>query len=134
MKPDANVYTRLFVSPIHGVGVQAICDIPKGTDIFNEAGSADDDFFEIPECEVAGMPPSPIKQLYLDFAVLDSGTWYCPHSFNEMTVSYYLNHSKTPNCEAVKGGIYFVAARDILAGEELTVDYEDYCDFALGEQ
>ena len=127
-KPDKGVYCRLFASPTHGVGVLAIKDIPKGTDIFGEAGSGDEDFFEIPEADIMGLPEGPIKKMYLDFCVLDDHVFYCPHSFNDMTISYFLNDSKTPNCEAVKDGIYFVAARDIKAGEELTVAYETYSD------
>lgn len=39
--------------------------------------------------------------------------------------SRYFNHSCAPNCwiEEEQGRVYFVAARDIAAGEELTIDY-----------
>ena len=125
-RPDEGVLTRLGPSPIHGIGVFAIVDIPAGTDIFSEKGSTDDDFLEVPEAEVRAMPDGPIKKLYFDFCVLDDGTFYCPKSFNEMTPSWYLNSSKEPNCKAESEGIYFVPLRDIKAGEELTVDYDTY--------
>jgi uncharacterized protein len=124
--PNKGVFTRLAPSPIHGIGVFAIVDIPKGTDIFGESGSDDGDFVEIPEAWVRMLVEGPIKQLYLDFCVLQDGIFYCPESFNEMTPSWYLNNSKEPNCEVVKEGIYFVAARNIMAGEELTVSYSTY--------
>ena len=48
----------------------------------------------------------------------------------EELVKLYNNHSCSPNC-GMRGEITFVAIRDIIAGEELTVDYafidnEDY--------
>lgn len=35
----------------------------------------------------------------------------------------YMNHSRTPNCEWFIKEKYIIAARDILEGEELTIDY-----------
>lgn len=48
---------------------------------------------------------------------------YCcvPHSFSKMEVGWFLNHSPTPNAERDDG---WRAARDIAAGEEITIDYE----------
>jgi SET domain-containing protein len=124
--PHRGVFTRLAPSEIHGVGVFAVIDIPKGTDIFGEKGCTDDDFLEVPEATVRAMPDGPLKQLYFDFCVLEDGVFYCPESFNEMSISWYLNNSENPNCQAEAEGIYFTALRNIKAGEELTVSYESY--------
>ena len=69
--------------------------------------------------------PCEIIKLYEDFAVLKDGKYGCPKNFNQMTISWYLNESKTPNVRC--GDDYqFYALRDILKGEELTVDYATY--------
>jgi SET domain-containing protein len=49
----------------------------------------------------------------------------------ESNVARWINHACLPNCEGVirKGRIFIYAARDIRAGEELTIDYgEEYFD------
>jgi hypothetical protein len=46
----------------------------------------------------------------------------------------YINHACRPNCEAVlrKGQLVFVALREIVAGEEITLDYgKDYFDLFI---
>jgi SET domain-containing protein len=48
---------------------------------------------------------------------------------SKSNIARYLNHSCAPNCEADICGdrILIFAARDVLAGEELTIDYgEEY--------
>ncbi len=48
-------------------------------------------------------------------------------SFNKLTVAWYLNESKTPNVGCDKN-FKFYAATDINAGDELTADYDEYCE------
>ena len=46
-------------------------------------------------------------------------------------IARYVNHSCAPNCDAQIEGdrIFFYATRDIMAGEELTIDYgKEYFD------
>ncbi|PYJ84527.1 MAG: hypothetical protein DME22_12480 [Verrucomicrobia bacterium] len=99
--PHEQVYARIGRSKIHGVGVFAIRDIPKGTKIF-----PDD-----------------------DSELIWGETYGPPNSFNLMTVAWYLNHSKTPNVGCDKDYTFF-ALRDIKKGEELTADYHTYNEFA----
>lgn len=53
-----------------------------------------------------------------------SDTWSIDGE-TEDNLARYVNHSCDPNCEAdmVDGHLAFFAARDIEAGEELTIDY-----------
>jgi hypothetical protein len=127
--PHKGVYTRLQCSKIHGIGVFAIIDIPKGIEIFSEDQS---DFIWLKEKELGlDTLPESIRKLYDDFCVIkDQGDYKmygCPNNFSNLTISWYLNHSKTPNvyCDQEYN---FSTLRDIKAGEELTVNYDTYSD------
>ncbi len=55
----------------------------------------------------------------------EDGHYGCPKNFNQLTPSWYLNHSDHPNV-AFDSNDEFFALRDIRANEELTVDYSTY--------
>ena len=121
------VYTRIGVSKISGVGVIAIRDIPMGTQPFNESRSCQ--FLEIPKIKIMDDPDiaGSVKKLVIDMCPEEHGMLYIPKfTMNELGAGFYLNHSKTPNMAAMKGGEDFIALRDIKEGEELTVDYGTY--------
>jgi uncharacterized protein len=48
-----------------------------------------------------------------------------PSDFNQITMSWYMNHSDTPNVTATPE-LQFVTLRFVPAGEELTADYTTY--------
>ena len=122
--PHDGVYTRIQPSPIHGVGVFAILDIPPGTSVFPQD---DDQMVEIDK-RIVHQQPNEIQKLYNDFCVIQDGTKYlCPVNLNRMTISWYLNDSKTPNVR-YDADYRFYALREIKAGEELTADYASYSD------
>jgi uncharacterized protein len=125
--PHNNVYARLGKSNIHGVGVFAIIDIPKGTYVF-EGDKSEMLWFREEEIDLSGLPLA-IQKLYGDFCVIlqegNSKKYGCPDSFNNMPISWFLNSSEDPNLACDKN-YDFYALRDIKAGEELTVDYRTY--------
>jgi SET domain-containing protein len=121
--PHDNVYTRLGPSPIHGVGVFAIRNIPRGTYVFPDD---DEELVWIDKREL-GELSSEQRQLYEDFCVIKGHRYGCPINFNKLTVAWYLNESPTPNI-AADDTYRFFSTRDIEKGEELTVDYEQYSD------
>lgn len=129
MLPHENVYTRLGVSKIHGIGVFAIVDIPINTLIFSEDKSKMV-WFKEEELKLQELPEK-FKTLYKDFCVIlkngDSKVYGCPDNFTNLTISWYLNDSKSPNVSC-DNHYDFYALRDILAGEELTTNYETYND------
>jgi hypothetical protein len=124
-KPHNQVFTRLGVSKIHGIGVFAIRKIKKGQSIFP---NDQDEGIWIKKEEVP--KTKQIRKLYADFGVLQNGRYLCPLNFNRLRPSWYLNHSNKPNVRW-KPGFDFVAVRHIRAGEELTVDYFTYSENPL---
>ncbi len=124
--PSKNVYTRLAPSRIHGVGVIAIKDIKKDTNIFY--GDEDTKMVWVEKKQLKNLLPAK-KRLYEDFCVIIKKKrkvlYGCPVNFNMMTVSWYLNHSDNPNVFCDKNYV-FHALNDIKKGEELTVNYDSY--------
>jgi hypothetical protein len=122
--PHVKVYTRLGVSKIHGIGVFAIINIKKGTPIFS--GDENTKMIWINK-ELIKKASKTIQKLYKDFCVLKGNQFGCPESFNNMTPSWYLNHSNNPNvfCD---NDYNFYALRNIKANEELTANYDTYSD------
>jgi len=121
--PHEDVFTRLKPSPIHGIGVFAIRRIPKGSCVF---GADDAALVWVPKKQIEHLP-APLKKLYDDFSVIKGNRFGCPTSFNDLTISWYLNHSENPNV-AADDSFRFYALRGIEEGEELTVNYRTYSD------
>jgi SET domain-containing protein len=127
--PHSNVYTRLGISKIHGIGVLAIRDIPKGTKVFSEDKSKLV-WFTAEELELDTLSP-PLRQFYEDFCVLvikDGSKMYgCIENFTHLTIEWYLNHADNPNVYCDKNYDFYTLT-DIRAGEELTSSYDTYSD------
>src|SRR3989338_10440011 len=119
--PHHDVYARFAPSKIHGVGIQAIRAIKKGTYIFR---GEDLKVMWVEKKQIRRLP-KPIRQLYEDFGIVKGDLCGCPVNFNQMNPSWYLNHSKNPNVGCGKN-YQFYALRNIKKGEELTVDYATY--------
>lgn len=106
----------------------AIRDIPKGTRLFvGDVGQTVR--IPVPDVETLGDPE--LRQMYLDFCPVVDNHFVAPIDFNQMTMSWYLNHSDAPNVTALRE-LQFVTSRVVAAGEELTVDYTAFSDHASG--
>jgi SET domain-containing protein len=121
--PHEDVWTRLKPSKIHGVGVFAIRDIRKGTDVFPHD---DQPVIWIDKKWIERLS-TPLKRFYDDFCIVKGDKYGCPKHFDTLTNSWYLNHSDDPNVAADEN-YRFYALRDIKTGEELTADYRAYSD------
>ncbi len=108
---------------IHGLGVFAIRSIPKGVRIFGDHREV---ILRVPVSTVRKLKDG-ARHLYEDFCAVEDGDYISPRSFNELTASWYMNHSDKPNV-SYHAKLTFVAARRIRAGEELTADYRTYCE------
>lgn len=115
-------------SPIEGVGVFAIADIPKGCrDMFSRP-DASDQWISVPRADVESLPPH-ARFLVENYCLYDAQHYFVPeHGFTKMDLVCFLNHSDTPNVMSIDDGAYFEAIRDIAVGEELLVDYGDIVD------
>ena len=112
-------------SPIHGNGVFALVDIPKGTELVEYRGR------RVTHAQVdrlyAKVPDNGHTFLFTvnDKYVIDANF--------EGNVARWINHSCKPNCEAIieesedhnprKDRVLIQTLRKLRAGEELTYDY-----------
>jgi len=98
-------------SPLGGIGVFLTHDYPAGMQIFSGKFSP------------RKMPIKMIPSEFLKYCIfLNDEECLCPERFDRMEIGWYLNHSDKPNI-AKKPESYVVTLRDIKAGEEILMDY-----------
>lgn len=116
-----STYVMIKASPVHGIGVFAIRDIPKGTqDIFSQGVG---EWIEVSKEEVEALPKHS-RDLVENHCLFDEQSYFIPdYGFKLVDLVIYLNHSDTPNVISINDGERFEAIRDIVVGEELFVDY-----------
>ncbi len=115
-------YIMLKPSPVHGIGVFAIRDIPKGCRTMFSKDSGE--WIKLPIAEVEKLPEAS-KDLVETYCLYDEEHYYVPdYGFKKMDLVNYLNHSAQPNVRSVNDGEFFEAITDIPAGQELLVNYE----------
>lgn len=121
LRDIANTFIGLAPSPIHGIGVFALADIPANTmDLFSKET---DDWPAIP-LAMADTLPQHAQKLISTYCLSDEENIYLPpHGFKIIDLAIFLNHSDEPNLKQVEAGNYFVTLRDIKTGEELFIDY-----------
>ncbi|MCC6842263.1 MAG: SET domain-containing protein [Saprospiraceae bacterium] len=122
-----HTYVRLRPSSIHGIGVFAIRNIPKGCQ--NLFSKNPGDWVELSKTEVEALP-SASRDLVETYCLFDREKYYIPaNGFKEMDLSLFLNHADNPNVRSVNDGAFFEAIRDIEEGEEITIDYGELCEY-----
>jgi SET domain-containing protein len=113
---NESVWATIGVSKIHGVGVIAIRDIPRGTVICGKNTK----HFKYPLEDFNKVLPE-IQKIILDRMLFPRGMtsleFYHP---NIIPLQVFMNHSNTPNTDG------FIALVDIKKGEELTEDYKSF--------
>ena len=116
-----STYVMIKASPVHGIGVFAIRDIPKGTqDIFSQGIG---EWIEVSKEEVDALPKHS-RDLVENHCLFDEKSYFIPdYGFKLVDLVIYLNHSESPNIVSINDGERFEAIRDIACGEELFVDY-----------
>jgi SET domain-containing protein len=116
-----DTYVMIKPSPLHGIGVFAIRDIPKGTrDLFSQGIG---EWIKLTVAEVEALPKHS-KDLVENHCLFDEDYFYVPdYGFKLVDLVIYLNHSDKPNVISINDGEFFEATRDIAEGEELLVDY-----------
>lgn len=124
--PHRNLHTRLQVSPGRGIGVFAIRDIPQRTRLF--AGDSGETV-RFPLAAFERIEDAAVRQVYLDFCPLVDGAFVAPVDLNQLTMAWYMNHSREPNV-AADALLHFTTSRLVRKGEELTTDYTRFSEHA----
>lgn len=116
-----STYVMIKASPVHGIGVFAIKDIPKGTqDIFSQGIG---EWIEVSKEEVEALPKHS-RDLVENHCLFDEKNYFVPdYGLKLVDLVIYLNHSDVPNVMSINDGERFEAIRDITVGEELFLDY-----------
>ena len=114
-------YVTIKPSPLHGIGVFAIRDIPNGTrDIFSKSKHK---WITISKDEVKILPQHS-KDIIENHCLFDDENYFIPeYGFTMIDLVIFLNHSDTPNLISINDGEFFEAIVDIKCGEELLIDY-----------
>ena len=126
---NADTWVMIRPSPIEGIGVFAIRDIPKGCrTMFSKANADHDEWISVPKTEVEQLPAHS-RALIENYCLYDDDNYFiAEYGFKKMDLVNFLNHADEPNIMSVNDGEYFEALRDIKAGEELMIDYGEIVD------
>ena len=120
----SDTWVMIRPSPIEGIGVFALRDIPMGCrNMFSTANKDQDEWISISKTEVEQLPVHS-KALIENYCLYDHNHYFiAAYGFKKMDLVNFLNHSDEPNIMSVNDGEFFEALRDIKNGEELLIDY-----------
>lgn len=112
---ELNKYVKVKLAPssIEGVGVFALRDIPKGQKLYADMVPK---IYNLPHKEFGNLFPTVRTELLKHFPLIVRGSAF---AYPTTRISSYLNHSDTPNYDAVND----IVLCDIKSGEEVTEDY-----------
>jgi SET domain-containing protein len=123
-----NTWVMIKPSPIEGIGVFALQDIPKGCRSMFSKANEHEQWIPITKTEVENLPAH-AKALIENYCLYDEENYFVPdYGFKKMDLVNFLNHSDTPNVISINDGDFFEAIRDIKQGEELVIDYGEIVD------
>ncbi len=118
---NQEMWIALQPSAVHGIGVFALCNIPKDcTTLFSKNNGG---WLTLSFAEAAQLPVHS-REFIETYYLYDEEKYFIPdHGCKVMDMASYLNHSATPNIASVNEGDYFITLREIKKGEELLVNY-----------
>jgi SET domain-containing protein len=118
-----NTWVMIKPSPIEGIGVFAMRDIPKGCrDMFGKPDDAGE-WITVSKKEIEALPLH-AQFLVGNYCLYDAANYFVPaQGFKKIDISLFLNHADEPNIISVNDGDYFETTTDIKEGEELVIDY-----------
>ena len=127
---SGNTWVMIRTSPIEGIGVFALQDIPKGCRSMFSKANEQEQWIPITKTEVEDLPAH-AKALIENYCLYDEENYFVPnYGFKKMDLVNFLNHSDTPNVISINDGEFFEAITDINQGDELVIDYGEIVDGA----
>ncbi len=118
-----NTWVMIKPSPIEGIGVFAVQDIPKGCRAMFSKSDVNEKWIPVLRIEVNQLPAHS-KALIENYCLYDEDNYFIPdYGFKKMDLVNFLNHSDTPNIISINDGEFFEAIANIKKGEELFIDY-----------
>jgi len=124
---EEEVFCKLGISPIHGIGVFAIKPIPKGINPLKSYIRSRE--IDVSKKDIKHLPKGVRNQIDM-FYYYDRRSVSIPvNGLNSFDLAVYLNHSKRPNLRFKKNGT-LISLMNIAEGEELFIDY----DISFGEK
>jgi|SRR6185369_2780064 len=131
---ENETYVRLRPSPLQGVGVFAIKDIPKGVNPFKMANKPKYKSIKCTADDLKHVDPV-VKKMIHDFIEPEGTSYYIPENgLNSLDLTFYLNHSENNNLAVIDDDgdndayLSFATLRHVKKGEELLINYKDYKD------
>ena len=123
-----NTWVMIKPSPIEGIGVFALQDIPKGCRSMFSKATEEEQWLTISKIEVENLPAH-AKALIENYCLYDADNYFVPdYGFKKMDLVNFLNHSDEFNIVSINDGEFFEAIREIKKGEELVIDYGEIVD------
>ncbi len=122
--PVVSEYVEVRDSGIHGKGVFAIKDIPKGTKVIEYVGEKITKKESEKRCQEQIKRSEENSEEGAVYVFELDGKYDLDGNF-EWNPARLVNHSCSPNCETEEGAefIWIIAIRDIKAGEEISYNY-----------
>ena len=123
-----NTWVMIKPSPIDGIGVFALLDIPSGCRSMFSKANEQEQWIPVTKTEVENLPAH-AKALIENYCLYDADNYFVPdYGFKKMDLVNFLNHANEPNVISINDGEFFEAIRDIKKGEELFIDYGEIVD------
>lgn len=115
---NKTVWCKLAPSKVHGIGVFAIRDIPKGQKLYLDLETTAKPI----QCnDFTGLHPAILELIKQRWPLAFEGEWFGNPNNDARHISF-MNHSADPNYDHHND----CALRDIKEGEEVFEDYGDY--------
>mgnify|MGYP001576676718 CR=1 FL=1 len=113
-------FIRVKPSKLGGVGLFAVRNISKNTEIEIWDETANDKFYSYGS--VKGIK----KQMCELICVATKKGYWCPSSFTNMSIGWLINHSSNPNLKErkIRKKWSHYTMRDIKKDEEITLNYQ----------
>lgn len=124
-----DIYCRVGVSKIAGVGWIAIRDIPKGVNPFKSLQVDKPKIIKLKKDDLNNVDKNVLK-LLKDFFLYKETYHVLYGGPNHLDVTYYINHSNNSNLDMLISPdgkhLEYVTKHPIKKGEELTINYDQY--------